>query len=49
MSKDHHEPPTSRSDTMKRLDEILLNTYEVLNLLKIISRENRESRRTKPV
>lgn len=49
MSKDHHEPSTSRSDIIKRLDEILLNTYEVLNLLKIISRENRESRRTKPV
>lgn len=49
MSKDHHEPPTSRSDIMKKLDEILLNTYEVLNLLKIISKESRESRRTEPV
>lgn len=49
MSKDHHEPPTSRSDIMKKLDEILSNTHETLNLLKIISRENRESRRTKPV
>lgn len=36
MSKDHHEPPTSRSDTMKRLDEILLNTLEVLEILKNI-------------
>ncbi len=49
MSKDHHEPSTSKSDIMKRLDEILLNTYEVLNLLKIISKESRESRRTEPV
>lgn len=36
MSKDHHEPPTSRSDAMKRLDEILLNTLEVLEILKNI-------------
>lgn len=49
MSKDHHEPPTSRSDTVKRLDEILSNTHETLNLLKIISKENGESCRTKPV
>lgn len=34
MSKDHHEPPISRSDTIKRLYEILLNTYEVLEILK---------------
>lgn len=40
MSKDHHEPPTSRSDTMKKLDEILLNTNEVLNTLKIITSES---------
>ena len=39
MSKDHHEPPTSRSDTMKKLDEILLNTYETLNTLKSVTRE----------
>lgn len=49
MSKDHHEPPTSSSDIMKKLDEILSNTHETLNLLKIISKENGESRRTKPV
>lgn len=36
MSKDHHEPSTSRSDTIKRLDEILLNTLEVLEILKNI-------------
>ena len=40
MSKDHHEPPTSRSDTMKKLDEILLNTNEILNTLKIITSES---------
>lgn len=40
MSKDHHEPPTSRSDIMKKLDEILLNTYETLNTLKNITRES---------
>ena len=40
MSKDHHEPPTSRSDIMKKLDEILLNTNEVLNTLKIITSES---------
>lgn len=40
MSKDHHEPPTSRSDIMKRLDEILLNTYEVLKILKNIKNES---------
>lgn len=41
MSKDHHEPPTSKSDTMKRLDEILLNTYEVLEILKSIKNESK--------
>lgn len=40
MSKDHHEPLTSRSDTVKRLDEILLNTYEVLEILKNIKNES---------
>lgn len=40
MSKDHHEPPTNRSDTVKRLDEILLNTYEVLEILKNIKNES---------
>lgn len=40
MSKDHHEPPTSRSDIIKKLDEILLNTYETLNTLKSITRES---------
>lgn len=40
MSKDHHEPPTSRSDTMKKLDEILLNTLEVLEILKNIKNES---------
>ena len=40
MSKDHHEPPTSRSDTVKRLDEILLNTYEVLEILKNIKNKS---------
>lgn len=43
MSKDHHEPPTSRSDTMKRLDEILLNTYEVLEILRNIKKESEVS------
>ena len=43
MSKDHHEPPTSRSDTVKRLDEILLNTYEVLEILKNIKNESEVS------
>lgn len=43
MSKDHHEPPTSRSDTIKRLDEILLNTYEVLKILKNIKHESEVS------
>lgn len=37
MSKDHHEPPTSRRDTIKRLDEILMNTLEVLEILKNIN------------
>lgn len=40
MSKDHNEPPTSRSDTMKKLDEILLNTLEVLEILKNIKNES---------
>jgi len=40
MSKDHHEPPTSRSDIMKKLNEILLDTNEILNTLKIITRES---------
>ena len=39
MSKDHHEPPPSRSEIMKKLDEILLDTNEILNTLKIITRE----------
>lgn len=43
MSKDHHEPPTSKSDTMKRLDEILLNTYEVLEILKNIKNKSEVS------
>lgn len=41
MSKDHHEPPTSRSDPMKKLDEILLNTLEVLEILKSIKNESK--------
>lgn len=41
MKKDHHEPPTSKSDTIKRLDEILLNTYEVLEILKSIKNESK--------
>lgn len=40
MNKDHHEPPTSRSDIIKRLDEILLNTYEVLEILKNIKSDS---------
>ena len=40
MSKDHHEPPTSRNDIIKRLDEILLNTYEVLEILKNIKNDS---------
>lgn len=36
MKNKHHEPSTSRSDTIKRLDEILLNIYEVLEILKNI-------------
>ena len=43
MSKDHHEPPTSRSDIIKRLDEILLNTYEVLEIFKNIKNESEVS------
>lgn len=44
MSKKNHEPPTNRSGTRKRLDEILLNTYEVLEILKSIRNENEVSR-----
>ena len=39
MRKDHHEPPTSRSDTMKKLDEILTSTLEVLAIVKNIKKE----------
>lgn len=39
MSKDHHEPPTSRNDTMKKLDEILTSTLEVLAIVKNIKKE----------
>lgn len=39
MNKDQHEQTTSRSDIMKKLDEILLNTYETLNTLKSVTRE----------
>lgn len=39
MSKDHHEPPTSRSDTMKKLDEILTSTLEVLAIVENIKKE----------
>ena len=41
MNKDKHEQTTtgSRSDIMKKLDEILLNTYETLNTLKSVTRE----------
>lgn len=41
MNKKNHKPRTSRSDTMKRLDEILLNTYEVLEILKSIKNESK--------
>jgi hypothetical protein len=41
VSKNHHETPTSRSDTIKRLDEILLNTLEVLEILKSIKNESK--------
>ncbi|MEY8508963.1 hypothetical protein AALA78_12125 [Lachnospiraceae bacterium 42-17] len=42
MNKDQHEQTTtgSRSDIMKKLDEILLNTYETLDALKSIIRES---------
>lgn len=40
MKNNHHEPPTSRSDTIKRLDEILLNTLEVLEILKNTKNES---------
>lgn len=43
MSKDYHEPPASRNDIIKRLDEILLNTYEVLEILKNIKNESEVS------
>ena len=41
MNKDQHGQTTtgSRSDIMKKLDEILLNTYETLNTLKSVTRE----------
>lgn len=38
MNKKNNKPPTSGSDTIKRLDEILLNTYEVLEILKNIKK-----------
>lgn len=40
MRKDHREPTTNRGDTIKRLDEILLNTLEVLEILKNIKNES---------
>lgn len=43
MKKKNHEPRTRRSGTMKRLDEILLNTYEVLEILKNIKNESEVS------
>lgn len=39
MKNNHHEPPTSRSDTMKKLDEILTSTLEVLAIVKNIKKE----------
>ena len=43
MKKKNHEPRTRRSGTMKRLDEILLNTYEVLEIFKNIKNESEVS------
>lgn len=43
MNKKNRKPHTSRSDTIKRLDEILLNTYEVLEILKNIKNESEVS------
>lgn len=40
MKNNHNEPPTSRSDTMKRFDEILTNTLDVLEILKSIKHES---------
>lgn len=39
MNKKNRKPPTSRNDTMKKLDEILTSTLEVLAIVKNIKKE----------